>query len=65
MGYFNSALKGLSWMTAFRIFYRLIGVARIAVIARILSPYGLGVWGIVTMLLGFLEIITETGINVF
>ena len=65
MGYFKDAVKGLSWMTAFRVLYRLIGVARIAIIAHILTPFSLGVFGIVTIVLGFLEIITETGINVF
>ncbi|KKR12430.1 MAG: Membrane protein involved in the export of O-antigen and teichoic acid [Candidatus Woesebacteria bacterium GW2011_GWA1_39_21b] len=65
MGYFKDAVKGLSWMTAFRVLYRLIGVARIAIIAHILTPFSLGVFGIVTIVLGFLEIITETGINIF
>ena len=65
MGYFKDTLKGLSWMTAFRVLYRLIGVARIAIIAHILTPFSLGVFGIVTIVLGFLEIITETGINIF
>ena len=39
-------------------------VVRIAIIAHLLSPYNLGVFGVVTIVLGFLEIITETGINV-
>lgn len=65
MGYFKDAIKGLSWMTAFRVMYRLIGIARIAIIAHILTPLTLGIFGIVTIVLGFLEIITETGINIF
>ncbi|KKQ91719.1 MAG: Export protein [Microgenomates group bacterium GW2011_GWC1_39_7b] len=65
MGYFKDTLKGLSWMTAFRVLYRLIGVIRIAIIAHILTPFSLGVFGVVTIILGFLEIITETGINIF
>lgn len=65
MGYFKEVVKGLSWMTAFRVVYRLLGIVRISIIAHILSPYSLGVFGIVTIVLGFLEIITETGINVF
>ncbi|KKR52870.1 MAG: Membrane protein involved in the export of O-antigen and teichoic acid [Candidatus Woesebacteria bacterium GW2011_GWD2_40_19] len=52
-------------MTAFRVLYRLIGIARIAIVAHILNPFSLGVFGIVTIVLGFLEIITETGINIF
>jgi lipopolysaccharide exporter len=63
MGYFRDTLKGLTWMTSFRVLYRVIGVIRIAIIAHILSPYSIGVYGVVTIVLGFLETITETGIN--
>lgn len=65
MGYLKDSIRGLSWMTTFRVLYRLIGVLRISIIAHILSPASLGVFGIVAIVLGFLEIITETGINIF
>lgn len=65
MGYFKDAVKGVSWMTAFRVLYRAIGLVRIAIIAHLLTPLALGVFGIVSLVLAFLEIITETGINVF
>lgn len=65
MGYFKDTLKGVSWMTSFRVLYRIIGVIRIAIIAHLLTPFSLGVFGIVTIVLGFLEIITEIGINIF
>jgi O-antigen/teichoic acid export membrane protein len=65
MGYLKDALRGVGWMTTFRVLYRVIGFARIAILARLLTPFSLGVYGIVTIVLGFLEIITETGINVF
>jgi lipopolysaccharide exporter len=65
MGYLKDAVKGVGWMTAFRVLYRAIGILRIAIIAHILTPFSLGVFGIVTIVLGFLEIITETGINIF
>lgn len=52
-------------MTAFRVAYRAISILRIAIIAHLLTPFGLGVYAIATISLGFLEIITETGINVF
>lgn len=65
MSYLKDTIKGLTWMTAFRVAYRLLGIARISIIAHILSPYSLGIFGIATMSLGFLEIITETGINIF
>lgn len=65
MSYIKDAAKGVSWMSLFRVLYRAIGVARIAIIAHILTPSSLGVFGIVAVVLAFLEIITETGINIF
>lgn len=65
MGYLKDTIKGLSWMTAFRFLYRVIGIIRIAIIAHLLSPYNIGLFGVVTIVLAFLEILTETGINVF
>ena len=35
------------------------------IIARILSPYQFGAFGIATLVLVFAEILTETGINTF
>lgn len=52
-------------MTAFKVTYRALGIVRIAIIAHLLTPSALGVYAIATISLGFLEIITETGINVF
>lgn len=65
MGYFKDTFNGISWMGGFRIAYRVIGIIRIGIIAHILSPLAMGVFGIGTMALAFLEIITETGINIF
>ncbi len=65
MGYSKNAISGISWMTAFRITSRLIAFIKIIIIARILAPSELGVFGIATMALVLLEILTETGINVF
>ncbi|MBI5358326.1 oligosaccharide flippase family protein [Candidatus Amesbacteria bacterium] len=57
--------NGLSWTAALRGVLRLITILRMAILARILTKASLGVFGIVTMVLGLLEIATETGINVF
>lgn len=65
MGYLKDAVKGVGWMTLFRISYRVIGLSRIVILARLLTPSEFGIFGIATILLGFLEIVTETGINVF
>lgn len=65
MGYFKDTIKGVSWMGGFRLFSRLIALGRMAILARLLLPAQFGVFGIATLVLVFLEIFTETGINVF
>lgn len=64
MGYAKSTFKGITWTSSFRIFSRIVSVLKIAIVARILSPSQFGIFGIATLVLAFLEIITETGINV-
>lgn len=65
MGYFKQIIKGLGWMTALEAVTKLVAVGKIAVLARILSPSQFGNYGIALLVLGFLEVLTETGINVF
>ena len=65
MGYLKDTIKGVSWMGGFRLFSRLIALGRTAILARLLLPAQFGVYGIATLALVFLEIFTETGINVF
>lgn len=65
MGYFKDTLKGISWMTALRGFMRGLAIIKIAILARILAPSQFGNYGIALLVLGFLEVLTETGINVF
>ena len=65
MGYTKEAIKGVSWLGAFRLFTRALSFLRIIVIARILSPAQFGVYGIAALVLSLVEILTETGINVF
>jgi len=52
-------------MTGLRGVVRSLAVVKIAILARILSPSQFGVYGIALLVLGFLETLTETGINVF
>lgn len=40
-------------------------LVKIAILARILLPFQFGIYGIATLILGFLEMLTETGINIF
>lgn len=65
MGYFKQTLNGLSWMGALRVFTRSLALIKIAILARILLPAQFGIYGIATLVLGFLEMLTETGINIF
>lgn len=64
MGYKTKVFKGVGWISAFKVLSRLASFLKIAVIARILTPAQFGVFGIASLLLIFLEIITETGINI-
>ncbi len=52
-------------MSAFRIFSRAIAFIRIIILARLLVPSQFGIFAIASMALALLEILTETGINVF
>lgn len=65
MGYTKETIKGVSWVGAFRAATRAISLVRIIVLARILTPSQFGFVGIATLALGFVEMLTETGINVF
>lgn len=65
MGYQTHAIKGVSWITLLRIATRLLTFVRLAILGRLLTPAQFGYFGIAALLLSFLEILTETGINVF
>lgn len=65
MGYFNIALKGITWMGLLRAFTRSLAFVKIAILARIFTPSQFGIYGIASLVLGFLEMLTETGINIF
>lgn len=65
MGFYKQTLKGITWMGALRVVVRLLTFIRLAILARLLSPNEFGLFGIASLVLAFLEIITETGINVF
>lgn len=65
MSYFKKSIKGLTWMGALRLFLRSLTYLRLAILARVLDPGSFGVFGIASLVLAFLEIVTETGINVF
>ena len=65
MAYFKSAVSGVSWIGSLRGFIRIVGFLKIAILARILTPDQFGVFAIATLVLIFLETLTQTGINVY
>lgn len=65
MGYFRKTIVGISWTGALRGSTRIIAFLKIAVLARLLTPAQFGLFGIAALVLAFLEILTETGMNVF
>ncbi len=65
MGYTKAAISGFSWLTAFRFVTRGVSLGKTAVVARFLTPSQFGLFGIATLLLSLVEVLTETGVNVF
>lgn len=65
MGYTKEALKGFTFVGLIRVFTRVLSLVKTIIIARILSPYQFGLFGIATLILVLVEILTETGVNIF
>lgn len=56
--------KNLIWAVFARGVFRVLTIAKTFILARILSPSQFGVFGIAFLVLGLLEMLTETGVNV-
>lgn len=65
MGYLRQTIRGAGWIGGFRIFSRIVALGKMAILARLLLPAQFGLFGIASLVLTFVEILTETGINVF
>lgn len=65
MGYFRDVIKGISWGSALDAAGKGTSIIKIAILTRVFTPAEFGVFGIAILILGFLELVTETGINVF
>ncbi len=63
MSYFRETVKGISWIGGLRIALRGITFVKTIIIARILNPAQFGTFGVASLVLTFVETITETGIN--
>ena len=64
MGYTKDTMRGVGWVGGLRLITRIVSFARIAILARLLSPVQFGVFGIAMLVTALLEVLTETGINV-
>lgn len=65
MGYTRDVLKGVGWNGGYRLISRGLAFIRIAILARILTPFQFGIVGIATLVLSFLETFTQIGFDVF
>lgn len=65
MGYFGQTIKGLTWVGALRLVTRSMSFARVAILARLLTPSQFGIFGIASFFLALIEVFTETGVNIF
>jgi O-antigen/teichoic acid export membrane protein len=65
MGFLKTAVSGAYWTSALRMSLRALTLIRTVILARLLSPFQLGVYGVASLSLALLEILTETGINIF
>jgi len=63
MGYTKSAIAGFSWQSALKASTIGLGVIKMMIVARILSPADFGLFSLVTIALGVAEATTETGVN--
>lgn len=65
MGYKKEVIKGVSWISLLRFSTRALTFVRLAILGRLLTPAQFGFFGIASLVLSLLELMTETGINVF
>ncbi len=65
MGYTKNAVIGASWIGGLRASMRGMTFLRYAILWRILTAAQFGLFSITSLVLALLEILTETGINVF
>lgn len=58
-------VRGISWLGAGKVVTRAVAFVKTAVLARLLTPSDFGIFGVASIILNLLEVLTDTGINVF
>lgn len=61
----RNIISGFGWLSLLKVFMKGLTLIKIVIIARILSPKDLGLFGLTTIILSLIEVMTETGINTF
>ncbi len=64
MGYTTKAISGFSWQTGLKLISSFVTLAKMFVLARLLSPTEFGLFSLTAIALGVSEALTETGINI-
>lgn len=65
MGYAKDVARGVTLMGALSLVTKILGFLKIIILARLLLPSQFGAYGVALLALGLLEVVTETGVNVF
>lgn len=63
MGYTKNAISGFSWQTALKVLQSLLTIVKVSILARLLTPNDFGMFSLVTIALGIVESLTQTGVN--
>src|SRR3990172_7918404 len=64
LNFTRSALAGFGWQTIYKGILALIAMAKIAVLARLLTPEAFGLFSLTLVALGITESLTQTGVNI-
>ncbi len=64
MGYLKKAIAGFSWQTLLKIIASLVTLAKISILARLLTPNDFGLFSLALIALGLSESFTQTGVNI-
>lgn len=65
MGYFSNAVKGIGWMGSLQGVFRLLTLLKFVVIARVLDPANLGLFGLVMLMVSFFESVSDFGLSLY
>lgn len=60
----STALRGISALSFMRYFTKFLTLARLAIVARVLGPEQLGLFGLAILVISITEVFTETGVNI-